>query len=122
MVIWLLHTYSIIPDRRPIPLKVDDGRFIDLLDLYLVVKHEGGRENVTEQNNWALIAKDLGFNWDEGHVMRVIYVEYIDVLEYNYVKAKSTSAVSNDDTNSVAKNGKDDHIDPKLDMRDYAGF
>ncbi|MFS7903646.1 putative transcription factor & chromatin remodeling ARID family [Helianthus anomalus] len=117
MVIWLLHTHSIIPDRRPIPLKVDEGHFIDLLYLYLVVKCEGGQENVTEQNTWALIAKDLSFNWDEGHVIRVIYVEYIDVLEYNYVKAKSTSAVSNDDTNSVAMNGEDDHIEETIEPK-----
>ncbi|MFS7984627.1 putative transcription factor & chromatin remodeling ARID family [Helianthus anomalus] len=37
-----------------------DNRKINLLELYLVVKREGGHRNVTENNLWAVVAKDMG--------------------------------------------------------------
>ncbi|MFS8010111.1 putative transcription factor & chromatin remodeling ARID family [Helianthus anomalus] len=55
----------------------------------MAVKREGGHQRITENNMWAMIARDIGFEYDEGEYMRLIYAMYLDVLIY-YYKFKST--------------------------------
>ncbi|KAM0053353.1 putative transcription factor & chromatin remodeling ARID family [Helianthus debilis subsp. tardiflorus] len=55
----------------------------------MAVKREGGHRRITENNMWAVIARDIGFEYDEGEYMRLIYSMYLDVLIY-YYKYKST--------------------------------
>ncbi|KAJ0956781.1 putative transcription factor & chromatin remodeling ARID family [Helianthus annuus] len=55
----------------------------------MAVKREGGHRRITENSMWAMIAKDLGFDYNEGEFMRLIYAMYLDVLIY-YYKYKST--------------------------------
>ncbi|MFS7970808.1 putative transcription factor & chromatin remodeling ARID family [Helianthus anomalus] len=59
-------------------------RKVNLLSLYLLVAMDGGYRNVTTENIWPAIAKDLGFNYEDGDYMRVTYAMYLDVLEYYY--------------------------------------
>ncbi|KAJ0680976.1 hypothetical protein HanPI659440_Chr16g0630561 [Helianthus annuus] len=33
---------------------------------------------------WAMVAKDIGFDYNEGEYMRLIYAMYLDVLVYYY--------------------------------------
>ncbi|MFS7917906.1 hypothetical protein Hanom_Chr03g00194691 [Helianthus anomalus] len=42
---------------------------------------------------WTLVAKDLGFKWDNDYDMRVGHVEFLDVLVYNYIKNKKFAVV-----------------------------
>ncbi|KAJ0433695.1 putative transcription factor & chromatin remodeling ARID family [Helianthus annuus] len=53
------------------------------------VKREGGHRMVTENNLWAKIAKEIGFDYSEGEYMRLLYAMYLDVIIY-YYKYKST--------------------------------
>ncbi|MFS7899071.1 putative transcription factor & chromatin remodeling ARID family [Helianthus anomalus] len=55
----------------------------------MVVKREGGHRRVTENGMWAMIAKDIGFEYEDGEYMRLIYAMYLDVLVY-YYKIKMT--------------------------------
>ncbi|MFS8020201.1 putative transcription factor & chromatin remodeling ARID family [Helianthus anomalus] len=48
----------------------------------------GGYRDVTTDNTWPIIEKDLGFEYQDGDYMRIIYSMYLDVLEY-YYKFKS---------------------------------
>ncbi|KAJ0614634.1 putative transcription factor & chromatin remodeling ARID family [Helianthus annuus] len=52
------------------------------------VKREGGHQVVTENNLWAKIAKETGFDYNEGEYMRLLYAMYLDVMIY-YYKYKS---------------------------------
>ncbi|KAF5774905.1 putative transcription factor & chromatin remodeling ARID family [Helianthus annuus] len=88
MVEWLL-TEKLEISTRPIPAYASDNRKINLLELYLVVKREGGHRNVTENNLWVVVAKDMGFEYHDGEFMRLMYAMYLDVLVY-YYKFKST--------------------------------
>ncbi|KAJ0792960.1 putative transcription factor & chromatin remodeling ARID family [Helianthus annuus] len=74
---------------RPIPPYSVDNRKINLLELYVVVKQEGGHKNVTSNNLWAVVAKDMGYDYSDGELMRIMYAMYLDVLVY-YYKFKST--------------------------------
>ncbi|MFS7960583.1 putative transcription factor & chromatin remodeling ARID family [Helianthus anomalus] len=70
-----------------IPVK----RKIDLLELYMVMKRDGGHKNVTTiiYNLWAVVAKDMGYEYSDSGLMKIMYAMYLDVLVY-YYKFKST--------------------------------
>ncbi|KAF5801236.1 putative transcription factor & chromatin remodeling ARID family [Helianthus annuus] len=55
----------------------------------MVVKREGRHKNVTSNNLWAVVAKDMGFDYQDGEFMRLMYEMYLNVLVY-YYKFKST--------------------------------
>ncbi|KAM0036804.1 putative transcription factor & chromatin remodeling ARID family [Helianthus debilis subsp. tardiflorus] len=74
---------------RLVPAYASDNQKINLLELYLVVNREGGHRSVTENNLWAVVAKDMGFEYHDGEFMRLMYAMYLDVLVY-YFKFKST--------------------------------
>ncbi|KAJ0566123.1 putative transcription factor interactor and regulator CCHC(Zn) family [Helianthus annuus] len=76
-------------NSRPLPAYVSNNRKVGLLDLYMVVKREGGHRRITENGMWAMIAKDIGFEYEDGEYMRLIYAMYLDVLVY-YYKIKMT--------------------------------
>ncbi|KAF5813961.1 putative transcription factor interactor and regulator CCHC(Zn) family [Helianthus annuus] len=69
---------------RPLPVYALNNRKVGLLDLYMVVKREGGHRRITENGMWAMIAKDIGFEYEDGEYMRLIYAMYLDVLLYYY--------------------------------------
>ncbi|KAF5772364.1 putative transcription factor & chromatin remodeling ARID family [Helianthus annuus] len=74
---------------RSIPPLLSNGRKINLLGLYVMVERDGGYLSVTVDKLWSAIAKDLGFEYQDGDFIRVIYAMYSDVLIY-YYRFKST--------------------------------
>ncbi|KAF5761951.1 putative transcription factor interactor and regulator CCHC(Zn) family [Helianthus annuus] len=87
MVQWFLNGYMGITSR-PVPPYTTDQKKIDLLSLYILVARDGGYREVTTENTWPIIARDLGFGYEDGDYMRIVYAMYLDVLEY-YYKFKS---------------------------------
>ncbi|KAM0021716.1 putative transcription factor & chromatin remodeling ARID family [Helianthus debilis subsp. tardiflorus] len=83
MVKWFLIDYMGL-SSRPIPPYAPNKRRIDLLSLYILVTRDGGYREVTTENLWPAIPKDLGFDYQDGDYMRVIYAMYLDILEYYY--------------------------------------
>ncbi|KAM0071701.1 putative transcription factor & chromatin remodeling ARID family [Helianthus debilis subsp. tardiflorus] len=81
MVDWFI-TKKLRVKMRPIPAYASNNHKISLLDLYLVVEREGGHRQVTENNLWAMVAKDMGFEYSDGELMPLMYVMYLDVLIY----------------------------------------
>ncbi|KAF5764193.1 putative transcription factor & chromatin remodeling ARID family [Helianthus annuus] len=81
MVDWFL-TKKLEIMTRPIPAYASDNRKVSLLELYLVVEREGGHRRVTENNLWAMVSKDMGFEYCDGDFMRLMYAMYLDVLVY----------------------------------------
>ncbi|KAM0037933.1 putative transcription factor & chromatin remodeling ARID family [Helianthus debilis subsp. tardiflorus] len=88
MVDWFL-TKNLEVMTRPIPADTSDNLKVSLLELYMVLEREGGHRRVTENNLWAMVAKDMGFKYHDGEFMRLMYVMYLDVLVY-YHKFKTT--------------------------------
>ncbi|KAF5803155.1 putative transcription factor & chromatin remodeling ARID family [Helianthus annuus] len=91
MIRWFLNEYMGITSR-PVPPYFSDQRKIDLLSLYILVAKDGGYREVTTENTWPIIAKDLGFEYKDGDYMKITYAMYLDVLEY-YYKSKSVQEV-----------------------------
>ncbi|MFS7972450.1 putative transcription factor & chromatin remodeling ARID family [Helianthus anomalus] len=83
LVKWFLLDYMGI-STRPVPPVASHKRKINLLSLYLLVVVDGGYRNVTTENMWPAIEKDLGFDYEDGDYMRVTYAMYLDILEYYY--------------------------------------
>ncbi|KAF5765659.1 putative transcription factor interactor and regulator CCHC(Zn) family [Helianthus annuus] len=83
LVKWFLFNYMEITSR-PVPPVALHKRKINLLSLYLLVAADGGYKTVTTENMWPAIAKDLGFNYEDGDYMRTTYAMYLDILEYYY--------------------------------------
>ncbi|MFS7984610.1 putative transcription factor & chromatin remodeling ARID family [Helianthus anomalus] len=88
MIDWFLKAKLGI-NSRPLPAYASNNRKVSLLDLYMAVKREGGHRRITENGIWAMIARDIGFEYDDGEYMRLIYAMYLDVLVY-YYKYKTT--------------------------------
>ncbi|KAM0006404.1 putative transcription factor interactor and regulator CCHC(Zn) family [Helianthus debilis subsp. tardiflorus] len=61
MVKWFLFDYMGIT-ARPIPPFTPNKRKLNLLSLYILVAMDGGYREVTTENLWPAIAKDLGFD------------------------------------------------------------
>ncbi|MFS8023708.1 putative transcription factor & chromatin remodeling ARID family [Helianthus anomalus] len=81
MVDWFL-TKKLGVMTRPIPAYASNNRKVSLLEFYLVVEREGGHRRVTENNLWAMVAKDMGYEYSDGEFMRLMYAMYLDVLIY----------------------------------------
>ncbi|KAJ0716396.1 putative transcription factor & chromatin remodeling ARID family [Helianthus annuus] len=92
MVRWFLNGYMGITSR-PVPPYTTDQKKIDLLSLYILVASDGGYREVTNENTWPIIAKDLGFGYEDADYMRIVYAMYLDVLEY-YYKFKTVQDVA----------------------------
>ncbi|KAI3805077.1 hypothetical protein L1987_27114 [Smallanthus sonchifolius] len=106
MVSWFLHIFLSMGSDRPIPPYTDNNRKAALLDHFLVVNKEGGQKILTNRNMWGLVAKYLGFDTDEGYMMRIVYAQYLDMLEYNYknrdqkiMKAEDNQEEKNEEAN-----------------------
>ncbi|KAJ0692282.1 putative transcription factor & chromatin remodeling ARID family [Helianthus annuus] len=87
-----------------------DQQKIDLLNLYMLVDKDGGYRNVTTENIWPIIAKDLGLEYKDGDFIRVIYAMYLDCLEY-YYKFKTIQRMVHDKEviNEDAESSKRNH-------------
>ncbi|KAJ0747617.1 putative transcription factor interactor and regulator CCHC(Zn) family [Helianthus annuus] len=83
MLQWFI-TVKLGITTRPIPPQMVDNWKIDLLSLYMIVERDGGYRSVTDDNLWPVIAKDMGYEYQDGEYMRIIYAMYLDVLVYYY--------------------------------------
>ncbi|KAJ0837158.1 putative transcription factor & chromatin remodeling ARID family [Helianthus annuus] len=92
MVDWFLKVKLEI-NSRPLPAYAEGNKKISLLDLYLAVKREGAHRRVTDNHMWAVISKDMGLEYNDGELMRLMYAMYMDVLVY-YYKIKSNKEMA----------------------------
>ncbi|MFS7927365.1 putative transcription factor & chromatin remodeling ARID family [Helianthus anomalus] len=75
MLTWFINVKLGIT-TRPIPPYAADNRKVDLLGLYMVVKRDGGYQNVIDNNLWDVVAKDMGYEYHD-----VYYRKFKDVQE-----------------------------------------
>ncbi|KAJ0779864.1 putative transcription factor & chromatin remodeling ARID family [Helianthus annuus] len=85
MIDWFLRIRMGIT-TRPIPVYMGNNKKVNLLELYMVIKRDGGHRNVTSNNLWGMVSKDMGYG--DGDYMRILYAMYLDVIIY-YYKFKS---------------------------------
>ncbi|MFS7898264.1 putative transcription factor & chromatin remodeling ARID family [Helianthus anomalus] len=81
MIDWFLRVKMGI-SSRPIPVYMGNNKKVNLLELYMVVKREGGHRTVTSNNLWAMVSKDMDHDYEDGEYMRLVYAMYLDVIIY----------------------------------------
>ncbi|MFS8030543.1 putative transcription factor & chromatin remodeling ARID family [Helianthus anomalus] len=122
MVKWFLNGYMGIISR-PIPPYTTDQKKIDLLSLYILVARDGGYREVTTENTWPIIARDLGFGYEDGDYMRMVYAMYLDVLEYYYkFKSIQEKVHVKEMANEVDKSAEDKHRKTRSEGLDQNGI
>ncbi|MFS7935601.1 putative transcription factor & chromatin remodeling ARID family [Helianthus anomalus] len=72
MVNWFI-TKKVGVTTRPIPAYASNNRKVCLLDLYLIIEREGGHRQVTTNNLWPMITKEIGFEYGDSELMRLMY-------------------------------------------------
>ncbi|MFS7910541.1 hypothetical protein Hanom_Chr02g00107511 [Helianthus anomalus] len=69
--------------RRRIPKKEINGLSKeDELGIKEKQKRDAGYKNVSTNNRWAVVEKDMGYDHNDGALMRMMYAMYLDVLVY----------------------------------------
>ncbi|KAF5760608.1 putative transcription factor interactor and regulator CCHC(Zn) family [Helianthus annuus] len=111
MVEWFI-TKMLGINSRPVPAYASNNRRICLLDMYLIVEREGGHRHVTENNLWPMIAKEMGFEYNEGELMRLVYAMYLDVLVY-YYKFKTIQLQVQDKNVTEEQTMLERNVDPR---------
>ncbi|MFS7975255.1 putative transcription factor & chromatin remodeling ARID family [Helianthus anomalus] len=108
MMDWFLRVKMGI-NSRPIPVYMNNNKKVNMLELYMVVKREGGHRTVTSNNLWAMVSKDMGHDYGDGEYMRIVYAMYLDVIIYYYKFKTIQGNVREDQSRGVAVN--DDRAD-----------
>ncbi|KAF5810678.1 putative transcription factor interactor and regulator CCHC(Zn) family [Helianthus annuus] len=90
VLIWFLPSFLGIVKSREMPPKLLDGRDVNLLLLYRIVNLKGGIKKVLEDDSWAEVALEYGYEKVDGFEMKVSYVHYIELFEwyFDYMKKK----------------------------------
>eukprot|EP00249_Psilotum_nudum_P012867 c24016_g1_i1 orf=148-1131(+) len=76
---------------RPLPVLLG-GKEVDLLNLSLQVRANGGYDGATVDSRWSFLAERLGFEGECGPALKLVYVKYLKPLES---WAQSTSKETN---------------------------
>ncbi|KAF5772480.1 putative transcription factor & chromatin remodeling ARID family [Helianthus annuus] len=103
MIEWFLQVKMGIY-TRPVPVYMSNNKKVNLLELYMVVKREGGHRIVTSNNLWAMVSKDMGHNYEDGEYMRIVYAMYLDVIIYYYKFKTIPGNVRENQSRGVAEN------------------
>ncbi|MFS7928314.1 putative transcription factor & chromatin remodeling ARID family [Helianthus anomalus] len=88
-------------NSRPIPVYMGNNKRVNLLELYMIVKREGGHRTVTSNNLWAMVS--MGHDYEDGEYMRIVYAMYLDVLIYYYKFKSIQDNVRNEETQGTAR-------------------
>ncbi|OMO85365.1 hypothetical protein CCACVL1_10233, partial [Corchorus capsularis] len=65
----------------PLPSMLGDGKPLDLLKLFLIVRKKGGYDVVTRIGLWDLVAKESGLGSGSGSSVKSVYLKYLLLLE-----------------------------------------
>ncbi|MFS7945397.1 putative transcription factor & chromatin remodeling ARID family [Helianthus anomalus] len=67
MIDWFLRVKMGINSRTN-PVYMGNNQKVNLLELYMVIKREGGHRPVTSNNLWAMVSKDMGHDYADGDI------------------------------------------------------
>ncbi|KAI3775040.1 hypothetical protein L1987_49608 [Smallanthus sonchifolius] len=88
MVEWFYPEYIGFIFHRPNTRIIKDNYEIDLLDLYLLVEARGGFRAVCRNQKWQEIATHMGLPYHLDINLRIIYMRYLNLIEYYHQNAK----------------------------------
>ncbi|KAK4761678.1 hypothetical protein SAY87_029562 [Trapa incisa] len=62
---------------HPILAKMGDGQFVDLFELFIMVRRRGGYEVVSQSCEWGLVNEELGFNQCSIPSLKLMHFKYL---------------------------------------------
>ncbi|MFS7949338.1 putative transcription factor & chromatin remodeling ARID family [Helianthus anomalus] len=105
-----------------------NGKPVDLVALYEVVKEYGGFKKVIQDNAWNIVTLQCGFDCDDDYEAKVAYVRYIELVEWYFELTKTkrerievntheagTSGAKDDEENKVVEEKSNGWIDDSSD-------
>ncbi|KAF5791103.1 putative transcription factor & chromatin remodeling ARID family [Helianthus annuus] len=94
---WFIPCFLGICKEGEMPPTLLNGKPIELITLYKVVKEYGGFKKVVQDDAWDNIALQCGFDCDDDFEVKVAYVRYIELVEWYYevMKIKREKSGSN---------------------------
>lgn len=78
---FLKEIYALDSGFWPLPPMLGDGKCVDLLKLFLVVRENGGYEAVSKNGLWDLVAKESGLGLNLASSVKLVYIKYLDALD-----------------------------------------
>ncbi|MFS8030279.1 putative transcription factor & chromatin remodeling ARID family [Helianthus anomalus] len=90
-----------------------NGKPVDLVALYEVVKEYGGFKKVIQDNAWNKVAINSGFDCDDDYEVKVAYVRYIELVEWYFELMKAKHEKNEDNTHEAGTSGAKDDEESK---------
>ncbi|KAJ0940185.1 putative transcription factor & chromatin remodeling ARID family [Helianthus annuus] len=82
VLLWFIPCFLGIFKKDTMPPTLIDGREVCLILLHQIVTVKGGVKKVIEDDLWAEVAGEYGFELDDARVIKVAYVYYIELIEW----------------------------------------
>ncbi|KAJ0808857.1 putative transcription factor & chromatin remodeling ARID family [Helianthus annuus] len=82
-----------------------NGKPVDLVALYKVVKEYGGFKKVVQDNAWNKVDVQCGFDCDDDFEVKVAYVRYIELVEWYFELMKTKRERNEDNTHEAGSSG-----------------
>ncbi|MFS7951427.1 putative transcription factor & chromatin remodeling ARID family [Helianthus anomalus] len=84
VISWFIPCYlGIFKETEMCPTLLN-GKPVNLITLYQVVKDYGGFKKVIEDDAWNSIAVQCGFDCEDAQEVKITYVRYVDLLEWYF--------------------------------------
>ncbi|KAJ0551156.1 putative transcription factor & chromatin remodeling ARID family [Helianthus annuus] len=100
VLLWFIPCFLGIFKEDTMPPTLIDGREVSLILLHRIVTIKGGVKKVIEDDLWAKVAVEYGFEANDAHVVKVAYMYYIELIEWYFELMKK-----NGDTNAFVADG-----------------
>ncbi|KAJ0861824.1 putative transcription factor & chromatin remodeling ARID family [Helianthus annuus] len=105
---WFIPCFLGMCKEGEMPLTLLNGKPIELITLYRVVKEYGGFKKVGQDDAWDKIALQCGFDCDDDFEVKVAYVRYIELVEWYYEVMKSKCEKSESNKFEAGSSGSKD--------------
>ncbi|MFS7909751.1 putative transcription factor & chromatin remodeling ARID family [Helianthus anomalus] len=84
VLMWFIPFFLGIFKENVMPPTLIDGREVSLILLHRIVTVKGGTRKVIEDDLWAEVAVEYGFDADDAYVIKVAYVYYLELIEWYF--------------------------------------
>ncbi|WCJ22766.1 ARID/BRIGHT DNA-binding domain ELM2 domain protein [Euphorbia peplus] len=78
-----------------VPPMLPDGKPVDLIKLFLVVREKGGYNAVSEKGLWGVVAEECGLGLNVSPFVKLVYVKYLDTLQKGLEEIDCKDTVTN---------------------------
>ncbi|XP_065859636.1 AT-rich interactive domain-containing protein 1 isoform X2 [Euphorbia lathyris] len=87
-----------------VPPMLGDGKRVDLVKLFLVVREKGGYNAVSEKGLWGVVTEECGLAVTLSPFVKLVYVKYLDTLQKGLEEIDGKDSITNlSDSDSILR-------------------